>query len=55
MTDNNRQRAERGSKTNEEFAKRVKREWMRYWGKYDKPFEFNIAVTDLHEQEETKK
>lgn len=36
------------SSHNYEFAKRAEREWTRYWGKYEKPFEFNIAVTELH-------
>ncbi len=42
------EKAERGSKANAEFARQVTREWTRYWGKYEKPFEFNIAVTELH-------
>ncbi len=43
------------SKKNEIFARQAVREWMRYWGKYDKPFEFNIAVTELNSKKETEK
>lgn len=54
MEINNKSRAERGSKTNAEFAKKAARDWLRNWGKYDKPFEFRIAVTELHDGQVTK-
>ena len=53
-TNPKKERAERGSKANAEFARRVVREWMRCWGKYEKPFEFRIAVTELHDGQVTK-
>ena len=50
MAINTKPRAERGSKTNNSFKVQAAREWLRQWGKYDKPFEFRMAVTELNKK-----